>query len=195
MFDNKSILITGGTGSFGKKLTAKVLEQFKPKRLIIYSRDEFKQAEMQREFSQKCMRYFIGDVRDRDRLIMACKGVDVIVHAAAMKQVPAAEYNPMECIKTNIGGAENVIAAAVENLEPTSAKSIGVEKIGSFAALAMICGILGIWLWQRSTNRHDDQAKQKRMDQQAQYVNFDLPTHLNSSHDSGSYQEPQDEPS
>jgi UDP-N-acetylglucosamine 4,6-dehydratase len=115
VFDNKSILITGGTGSFGQKLTSKILKNYRPKRLIIFSRDEFKQAEMQRVYSQKCMRYFIGDVRDRERLIMACKGVDVIVHAAAMKQVPAAEYNPMECIKTNIGGAENVIAAAVEN--------------------------------------------------------------------------------
>ena len=115
MFDNKSILITGGTGSFGHKLTSRILENYTPKRLIILSRDEFKQAEMQRLFSQKCMRYFIGDVRDRERLIMACRGVDLIVHAAAMKQVPAAEYNPMECIKTNIGGAENVITAAVEN--------------------------------------------------------------------------------
>lgn len=115
MFDNKSILITGGTGSFGQKLTKKILEYYKPKRLIIFSRDEHKQAEMQRLFNQKCMRYFIGDVRDRGRLIMACKDVDFIVHAAAMKQVPAAEYNPMECIKTNIGGAENVISAAVEN--------------------------------------------------------------------------------
>ena len=115
MFDNKSILVTGGTGSFGQQFTSKLLTRYKPKRLIIFSRDEFKQSEMQRVFDQKCMRYFIGDVRDRDRLIMACKGVDVIVHAAAMKQVPAAEYNPMECIKTNIGGAENVITAAVEN--------------------------------------------------------------------------------
>ena len=115
VFDNKSILITGGTGSFGQRLTIKLLEHYKPKRVIIFSRDEFKQAEMQRLFSQKCMRYFIGDVRDRERLIMACKGVDIIVHAAAMKQVPAAEYNPMECIKTNISGAENVITAAVEN--------------------------------------------------------------------------------
>jgi UDP-N-acetylglucosamine 4,6-dehydratase len=115
VFDNKSILITGGTGSFGQKLTKKILEYYKPKRLIIFSRDEHKQAEMQRLFNQKCMRYFIGDVRDRGRLIMACKDVDFIVHAAAMKQVPAAEYNPMECIKTNIGGAENVISAAVEN--------------------------------------------------------------------------------
>ena len=115
MFDNKSILITGGTGSFGQKLTAEILKHYKPRRLIIFSRDEFKQAQMQRVFSQKCMRYFIGDVRDRDRVLMACRGVDFIVHAAALKQVPAAEYNPMECIKTNIGGAENVIAAAVEN--------------------------------------------------------------------------------
>ena len=115
MFDDKSLLITGGTGSLGQRLTGKILAKYKPKRLIVFSRDEFKQAEMQRVFGDSCMRYFIGDVRDRDRLTLASKGVDLIVHAAAMKQVPAAEYNPMECIKTNIGGAENVITAAIEN--------------------------------------------------------------------------------
>lgn len=130
MFDNKSVLITGGTGSFGQKLTRKILEHYNPKRLIIFSRDEFKQAEMQRVFNDKCMRYFIGDVRDRDRLKMACNGVDVIVHAAAMKQVPAAEYNPMECIKTNIGGAENVISAAVEN-EVSRVIALSTDKAAS----------------------------------------------------------------
>ncbi|ELM3718294.1 TPA: UDP-N-acetylglucosamine 4,6-dehydratase (inverting) [Aeromonas hydrophila] len=115
MFDNKTLLITGGTGSFGKMLVKTVLERYKPKRLIIYSRDELKQFEMQQVFNAPCMRYFIGDVRDANRLTMAMRGVDYVVHAAALKQVPAAEYNPMECIKTNIHGAENVIQAALLN--------------------------------------------------------------------------------
>jgi UDP-N-acetylglucosamine 4,6-dehydratase len=113
MFDGKNILITGGTGSFGKQYVRTVLERFRPRKLIIYSRDELKQSEMERDFHDDCMRYFIGDVRDRDRLIQAMKGVDYVVHAAALKQVPVAEYNPMECIKTNIHGAENVIQAAL----------------------------------------------------------------------------------
>lgn len=115
--DDKVILVTGGTGSFGKKFTKMVLERFKPKRLIIFSRDELKQFEMAQVYSSKnfpCMRYFIGDVRDRDRLHRACDGVDVIIHAAALKQVPAAEYNPLEAIKTNIMGAANIIDAAIE---------------------------------------------------------------------------------
>ena len=115
MFDNKSILITGGTGSFGKKYVETLLRKYKPARLIIFSRDELKQYEMEQQFNDPCMRYFIGDVRDKDRLIQAMSGVDFVIHAAALKQVPAAEYNPMECIKTNIHGAENVIAAAIEN--------------------------------------------------------------------------------
>ncbi len=115
MFDNKSILITGGTGSFGKKYTKTILERYKPKRLIILSRDELKQFEMQQEFNAPCMRYFIGDVRDAERMKQAMEGVDYVIHAAALKQVPAAEYNPMECIKTNIHGAENVIKAAIAN--------------------------------------------------------------------------------
>ena len=115
MFDNKSILITGGTGSFGKKYTKVLLERYKPKRLVIFSRDELKQFEMQQGFNEKCMRYFIGDVRDLDRLKQAMEDVDYVIHAAALKQVPAAEYNPMECIKTNIYGAENVIRAAISN--------------------------------------------------------------------------------
>ncbi len=115
MFDNKSILITGGTGSFGKKYVQTLLDNHKPKKIIIYSRDELKQFEMQQDFNQPCMRYFIGDVRDKERLIQAMNGVDFVIHAAALKQVPAAEYNPMECIKTNINGAENVIAAALAN--------------------------------------------------------------------------------
>ena len=115
MFNDKSILITGGTGSFGKQFVKGILERYKPKKLIIYSRDELKQFEMEQDFHDDCMRYFIGDVRDRDRLIQAMNGVDYVVHAAALKQVPAAEYNPMECIKTNIHGAENVIHAALAN--------------------------------------------------------------------------------
>ena len=115
MFNDKSILITGGTGSFGKQFVKGVLERYKPKKLIVYSRDELKQFEMEQDFHDDCMRYFIGDVRDRDRLVQAMNGVDYVIHAAALKQVPAAEYNPMECIKTNIHGAENVIHAALAN--------------------------------------------------------------------------------
>jgi UDP-N-acetylglucosamine 4,6-dehydratase/5-epimerase len=115
MFNDKSILITGGTGSFGRQYVKTILQRYKPKRLIVYSRDELKQFEMQQEFREPCMRYFIGDVRDRERLVQAMNGVDFAIHAAALKQVPAAEYNPMECIKTNIHGAENVIHAALAN--------------------------------------------------------------------------------
>jgi UDP-N-acetylglucosamine 4,6-dehydratase len=115
MFNEKSILITGGTGSFGKKFIKTVLARYEPRRVIVFSRDELKQFEMQQEFNAPCMRYFLGDVRDGQRLRQAMRGVDYVVHAAALKQVPAAEYNPMECIKTNIHGAENVIAAALEN--------------------------------------------------------------------------------
>src|SRR5512146_3143240 len=100
MFDSKSILITGGTGSFGKKYVKTLLERYSPRRLVIYSRDELKQFEMQQVFNAPCMRYFIGDVRDRARLVQAMRGVDYVIHAAALKQVPAAEYNPTECIKT-----------------------------------------------------------------------------------------------
>lgn len=115
MFNDKSILITGGSGSFGKMYIRTILRRFKPRRLIVYSRDELKQFEMQHEFNEPCMRFFLGDVRDRDRLIQATRGVDFIIHAAAMKQVPASEYNPTECVRTNITGAENVIAAALAN--------------------------------------------------------------------------------
>ncbi|CAN5790068.1 UDP-N-acetylglucosamine 4,6-dehydratase (inverting) [soil metagenome] len=115
MFENKSILITGGTGSFGKACVAELLKKHSPRRLVIYSRDELKQYEMQQEFTDSRLRFFIGDVRDLPRLTMAMKGVELVIHAAALKQVPAAEYNPMECIKTNVHGAENVIHAAIEN--------------------------------------------------------------------------------
>ncbi|MFL9597882.1 UDP-N-acetylglucosamine 4,6-dehydratase (inverting) [Aeromonas veronii] len=120
MFNGKTILVTGGTGSFGKKFIATVLSRYQPARLVVYSRDELKQFEMQQCFNHPCMRYFIGDVRDAERLDMAMRDVDFVVHAAALKQVPAAEYNPMECIKTNVGGAENVIKAALNN---------GVQKV------------------------------------------------------------------
>ncbi|MGH8401071.1 MAG: UDP-N-acetylglucosamine 4,6-dehydratase (inverting) [Gammaproteobacteria bacterium] len=115
MFNDKSILITGGTGSFGKMCVKTLLERYQPKRLVIYSRDELKQYEMQQTYNAPCTRYFIGDVRDKTRLTQALRGIDFVIHAAALKQVPAAEYNPMECIKTNIYGAENVIHAALEN--------------------------------------------------------------------------------
>ncbi|MFC3095080.1 UDP-N-acetylglucosamine 4,6-dehydratase (inverting) [Alteromonas sediminis] len=114
-FDGTSILITGGTGSFGNKFVEELLNQCSPKKIIIYSRDELKQFEMQQRFDNPCMRYFIGDVRDKERLKVAMNDVDYVVHAAALKQVPAAEYNPNECIKTNINGAQNVIDAAIAN--------------------------------------------------------------------------------
>lgn len=114
MFDNASILITGGTGSFGYRITKALIERHKPKKIIIYSRDELKQYEMQQHFNQPCMRYLIGDVRDVERLTQAMESVDYVIHAAALKQVPAAEYNPFECVKTNVHGAENVIRAAIQ---------------------------------------------------------------------------------
>lgn len=120
MFNDKSILITGGTGSFGKHCVSTLLAKYQPKKIIVYSRDELKQYEMAQAFPQDCMRFFIGDVRDRDRLILAMRNVDYVIHAAALKHVPIAEYNPMECIKTNIHGANNVIDAAM---------ACGVEKV------------------------------------------------------------------
>lgn len=117
MFNGKTVLITGGTGSFGRRFTETVLKQHQPKKLIIFSRDELKQSQMQVEFGEKeypNVRYFIGDVRDAARLHRAFDGVDIIVHAAALKQVPAAEYNPIEAIKTNVLGAANVIDAAID---------------------------------------------------------------------------------
>ena len=116
--NGKSVLVTGGTGSFGKKFVQTVLERYKPRRLIIFSRDELKQYEMAIDLSPDrfpVLRYFIGDVRDVDRLDMALRDVDVVVHAAALKQVPAAEYNPFECIQTNVIGAENVVRASLRN--------------------------------------------------------------------------------
>ncbi len=115
MFNNKNILITGGTGSFGKKYTQTLLKRYSPKKIVIFSRDELKQYEMAQVYNAPCMRYFLGDVRDEKRLVEATNGIDYIIHAAALKQVPAAEYNPQECIKTNINGAQNVINAALYN--------------------------------------------------------------------------------
>jgi UDP-N-acetylglucosamine 4,6-dehydratase len=120
VFNGKNILITGGTGSFGKKYTEILLKNYKPNKIIIYSRDELKQYEMAQQFTDPCMRFFIGDVRDVDRLKNAMYSVNYVIHAAALKHVPIAEYNPMECIKTNINGAGNVIDAALE---------CGVEKV------------------------------------------------------------------
>ena len=114
--NEKVVLVTGGTGSFGKHFVRTVIDQYKPRRLIIFSRDELKQYEMQQIFpmdQHPFMRYFIGDVRDRDRLEMAMRDVDYVIHAAALKQVPTAEYNPFECIRTNVFGAENVVSAAL----------------------------------------------------------------------------------
>jgi UDP-N-acetylglucosamine 4,6-dehydratase len=113
--NDKVVLVTGGTGSFGRKFTETVLSRFSPKKLIIFSRDELKQSEMHRQFPQKSIRYFIGDVRDRDRLRRAMRGVDVVVHAAAMKQVPACEYNPLEAVQTNVIGGANIIEAAIDS--------------------------------------------------------------------------------
>ena len=117
MLNGKTVLITGGTGSFGRRFTETVLKHYTPKRLIVFSRDELKQSEMQGHFNEiqyPSVRFFIGDVRDRDRLYRAFDGVDIVLHAAALKQVPAAEYNPIEAIKTNVLGAANVIDAAID---------------------------------------------------------------------------------
>jgi UDP-N-acetylglucosamine 4,6-dehydratase len=123
MINDKNILITGGTGSFGQAFVRTCLEKYQAHKLIVFSRDELKQHEMAQEFPESkypCMRYFIGDVRDVDRLEMALRGVDIVVHAAAMKHVPAAEYNPFECIRTNVHGAENIVQAATR---------VGVPKV------------------------------------------------------------------
>ncbi|MFA6635530.1 MAG: UDP-N-acetylglucosamine 4,6-dehydratase (inverting) [Candidatus Omnitrophota bacterium] len=120
IFKNKVVLVTGGTGSFGRKITEIVLRNCNPRKLIIFSRDEMKQYEMHKEFDSDILRYFVGDVRDVDRLKRAMKGVDIIVHAAALKIVPTAEYNPFEAVKTNVIGAENIINVAIDN---------GVEKV------------------------------------------------------------------
>jgi UDP-N-acetylglucosamine 4,6-dehydratase len=120
MFDNSSILITGGTGSFGQKCVARLIANTKVRRVIVYSRDELKQFEMSQRLSSPALRFFLGDVRDLPRLTTAMREVDYVIHAAALKQSPAAEYNPMECVKTNVFGADNVIDAAYAS---------GVQKV------------------------------------------------------------------
>ncbi|MGB2651481.1 MAG: UDP-N-acetylglucosamine 4,6-dehydratase (inverting), partial [Candidatus Omnitrophota bacterium] len=117
MLDNCTILITGGTGSFGRKFTGTVLERYKPRKVIIFSRDEFKQHEMSKQFPPEKypIRYFLGDIRDKTRLCRAFEGVDYVVHAAALKQVPALEYNPTEAVKTNVVGADNIVDAAIDS--------------------------------------------------------------------------------
>ncbi len=115
MLNNKVVLVTGGTGSFGQKFVEIVLKEYKPKKLIVFSRDEMKQYEMRKKYNQECIRYFVGDVRDSDRLHRALNGVDIVVHAAALKIVPTAEYNPFEAVKTNVFGAENIINMAINN--------------------------------------------------------------------------------
>lgn len=115
IIDGKSVLITGGTGSFGRNFAESILKKYSPKKVIIYSRDEYKQAVMAQELIDPRLRFFIGDVRDLPRLQMAMREVAVVIHAAAMKHVPVAEYNPMECVKTNVIGAENVVQAAIDN--------------------------------------------------------------------------------
>ena len=117
-FKGKSILVTGGTGSFGQKFVEFALKELSPKKLVVFSRDELKQFDMSSKFPESkypCMRYFIGDVRDRNRVMRALSGIDMVVHASAMKQIVAAEYNPTECIATNVLGAQNIIDAAIEN--------------------------------------------------------------------------------
>ena len=134
MLNGKNILITGGTGSFGKQFVKTILEKYTPNKIIIYSRDELKQFEMAQKFTNKCMRYFIGDVRDLPRLQKAMAGVDFVVHAAALKHVPIAEYNPMECIKTNVMGAQNIIDACIDNKVPYTI-ALSTDKAASPANL------------------------------------------------------------
>ena len=151
LLNDRSILITGGTGSFGKCFTRYVLANYKPKKIIIYSRDEFKQFLMQNEFKEHAsvMRYFIGDVRDKDRLKRAFEGVDYVIHAAALKQVPACEYNPNEAIRTNINGAQNVIDAALDtNVKKVVALCLwdvlaGVELLVHIFGLTVRIKLLG----------------------------------------------------
>ncbi|HML25465.1 MAG TPA: UDP-N-acetylglucosamine 4,6-dehydratase (inverting) [Methanomethylovorans sp.] len=141
LFDGKNVLLTGGTGSFGKKFTEIVLREFNPNSLRIYSRGEFNQYLMKQEFNDKRLRFLIGDVRDRDRLYRAMNGIDIVVHAAALKQVPACEYNPIEAIKTNIDGSVNVIDAAIDNsVEKVMAISTdkAVHPVNLYGATKMV---------------------------------------------------------
>ena len=130
----KNVLITGGTGSFGKEFVRQVISQNQVNKLIVFSRDELKQFELSNEIQSPKLRFFLGDVRDFQRLAMATKGVDVIIHAAAMKQIPAAEYNPMEAIKTNIIGAENIVNVAIQN-KVTKVLALSTDKAANPANL------------------------------------------------------------
>ncbi|MBA1242122.1 UDP-N-acetylglucosamine 4,6-dehydratase (inverting) [Pseudomonas japonica] len=157
MFDGKSLLITGGTGSFGRHFIRRLLEQYQPRRVVVFSRDELKQYEMQQTFDAPCMRYFLGDVRDAERLRTAMRGVDYVIHAAALKQVPAAEYNPGECIRTNVTGAENVIAAAIEN-HVTKVVALSTDKAASPINLYGATKLLSDKLFVAANNIAGDQA-------------------------------------
>ena len=129
MLNDRTILVTGGTGSFGKKFTKRLFEKYAPKKLIIFSRDEYKQYVMRNSFKEhdESIRYFIGDVRDKERMYRAFEGVDYVVHAAALKQVPACEYNPFEAVKTNILGAKNVIDVAIDK-EVSKVVALSTDK-------------------------------------------------------------------
>lgn len=130
MLDNKTILITGGTGSFGNHFVDYVLKNYKPKKIIIYSRDEFKQFNMANKYNkyQEIFRFFIGDVRDKDRLKRALNGVDYVIHAAALKQVPACEYNPIEAVKTNVNGAMNIVDAVLDSPSVKKVVALSTDK-------------------------------------------------------------------
>lgn len=130
MLDNKTILITGGTGSFGNHFISYILSHYKPKKLIIYSRDEYKQFVMADKYREQkgIFRFFIGDVRDKERLKRALNGVDYVIHAAAMKQVPACEYNPIEAVRTNISGAMNVIDAVLDSESVQKVVALSTDK-------------------------------------------------------------------
>ncbi|WP_428738506.1 UDP-N-acetylglucosamine 4,6-dehydratase (inverting) [Sulfurimonas sp.] len=157
MLNGKNILITGGTGSFGKQFVQTVLANYKPKKIIIFSRDELKQFEMAQTFNESCMRYFIGDVRDLQRLQKAMKDVDIVIHAAALKHVPIAEYNPMECIKTNVMGAQNVIDACIDNGVPSTI-ALSTDKAASPANLYGASKLVSDKLFVAANNIRGDHA-------------------------------------
>ena len=131
MFNKKNILITGGTGSFGKAFSKYLIDNFSPNKIVIFSRDEMKQWEMSKVYNDDSFRFFIGDVRDKDRLKMAFKDIDFVIHAAATKIVPTAEYDPFECVKTNVLGAMNVIDAALESPRVKSVVALSTDKASS----------------------------------------------------------------
>ena len=171
LLDGKTILITGGTGSFGKCFTRYVMEHSNPKKVIIYSRDEFKQWMMENEFKEYAdkLRFFIGDVRDQERLRRAFEGVDYVIHAAALKQVPACEYNPNEAIKTNIHGAMNIIEAALDtNAQSSSATSclsqrtpmsaIRISTSRSFATATLQEAAVRLFRFSASSSQMDRQS-------------------------------------